>query len=61
MHLIDAIRFRKIQVIKLSNRGLRTKQIVDHINDANPTKFSISPSAYLQNFYTKKLKTQISK
>jgi hypothetical protein len=47
MHLIDAIRFRKIQVIKLSNRGLRTKQIVDHINDANPTKLSIKPSVNL--------------
>jgi hypothetical protein len=37
MHLIDAIRFRKIQVIKLSNRGLRTKQIVDHISKEKPS------------------------
>ena len=42
MHLLDAKRFIKIQVVKLCNEHeLNSKQIADYLNRVNPYKYRV--------------------
>ena len=41
MHLVDVKRFIKIQVLKLKNEGLTSKEISRYLNLTNPDKFRI--------------------
>jgi hypothetical protein len=47
MHLIDAFRLIKIQVIRLYNENLSSKEISRYLNRVNPRKFSIKSGVSL--------------
>ena len=51
MHLVDAKRFIKIQVVKLYNEHeLYSKQIAHYLNRANPYKFRIKSAVSIFSF-----------
>ena len=58
MRVVDAIRFRQIQVMRLHNEGLTSREIINYLNRVNPKKFALtrsvkSPFSFLNPFKIK--------
>ncbi len=51
MHLVDAHRLIKIQVIRLYNDNLSSKEISHYLNRVNPHKYSIKNGVSLIILY----------